>query len=121
MAARSKRTPEPACKHLGSILEKCAKRRRASRYMERFAAVMRPSGCIALLPSPNSILLSPWMWQIRVVVYEDDVDAHYLRARSAGAWIDSEPVDQQYRQREFLGRAIWKAARHSCAVRIQRK
>ena len=34
----------------------------------------------------------------------DDVDAHYQRARSAGARIDSEPVDQPYGQREYGAR-----------------
>jgi len=29
-----------------------------------------------------------------MVVHVDDVDAHYQRARSSGARIDSEPVDQ---------------------------
>jgi len=29
-------------------------------------------------------------------VYVDDVDAHYERARAAGALIDSQPVDQPY-------------------------
>jgi uncharacterized glyoxalase superfamily protein PhnB len=37
-------------------------------------------------------------------VYVDDVDAHYQRARSAGAHIDSEPVDQPYGQREYGAR-----------------
>ena len=34
-------------------------------------------------------------------VHVDDVDAHYERARSAGALIDSAPVDQPYGQREY--------------------
>jgi MerR family transcriptional regulator, thiopeptide resistance regulator len=34
-------------------------------------------------------------------VYVDDVDAHYERARAAGARIDAEPVDQPYGQREY--------------------
>lgn len=37
-------------------------------------------------------------------LYVDDVDAHYERARSAGARIDSEPVDQPYGQREYGAR-----------------
>jgi uncharacterized glyoxalase superfamily protein PhnB len=36
----------------------------------------------------------------------DDVDAHYQRARSAGAHIDSEPVDQPYGQREYGARDL---------------
>jgi uncharacterized glyoxalase superfamily protein PhnB len=39
-----------------------------------------------------------------LVVYVDDVDAHYQRARAAGARIDSEPVDQPYGQREYGAR-----------------
>ena len=35
-----------------------------------------------------------------LLVFVDDVDAHYKRARTAGARIDSEPVDQPYGQRE---------------------
>lgn len=36
-----------------------------------------------------------------LVVHVDNVDAHYQRARAAGAQIDSEPVDQPYGQREY--------------------
>jgi uncharacterized glyoxalase superfamily protein PhnB len=39
-------------------------------------------------------------------VYVDDVDAHYQRARSAGARIDSEPVNQPYGQRESGARDL---------------
>ena len=39
-----------------------------------------------------------------LVVQVDDVDAHYQRARKAGARIDSEPVDQPYGQREYAAR-----------------
>jgi uncharacterized glyoxalase superfamily protein PhnB len=39
-----------------------------------------------------------------LVVYVDDVDAHFKRARSAGARIDAEPVDQPYGQREYGAR-----------------
>jgi uncharacterized glyoxalase superfamily protein PhnB len=39
-----------------------------------------------------------------LVVHVDDVDAHYERARAAGARIDSEPVDQPYGQREYGAR-----------------
>ena len=37
-------------------------------------------------------------------LYVDDVDAHYERARAAGARIDSQPVDQPYGQREYGAR-----------------
>jgi MerR family transcriptional regulator, thiopeptide resistance regulator len=41
-----------------------------------------------------------------LVVYVDDVDAHYQRARAAGAKIDSEPIDQPYGQREYGARDL---------------
>ena len=41
-----------------------------------------------------------------LVVFVDDVDAHYQHARSAGARIDSEPVDQPYGQREYGARDL---------------
>jgi MerR family transcriptional regulator, thiopeptide resistance regulator len=41
-----------------------------------------------------------------LVVQVDDVDAHYQRARSAGARIDSEPVDEPYGQREYGARDL---------------
>jgi uncharacterized glyoxalase superfamily protein PhnB len=39
-----------------------------------------------------------------LVVHVDDVDAHYERAKTAGAIIDSQPVDQPYGQREYGAR-----------------
>jgi uncharacterized glyoxalase superfamily protein PhnB len=39
-------------------------------------------------------------------VHVDDVDAHYERARTAGALIDSQPVDQPYGQREYGARDL---------------
>jgi uncharacterized glyoxalase superfamily protein PhnB len=39
-------------------------------------------------------------------VYVDDVDAHYDRARAAGALIESRPIDQPYGQREYGARDI---------------
>jgi uncharacterized glyoxalase superfamily protein PhnB len=41
-----------------------------------------------------------------LVVFVDDVDAHFQHARSAGARIDSEPVDQPYGQREYGARDL---------------
>jgi uncharacterized glyoxalase superfamily protein PhnB len=41
-----------------------------------------------------------------LVVYVDDVDAHYRHARSAGTRIDSEPVDQPYGLREYGARDL---------------
>ncbi len=39
-----------------------------------------------------------------LVVLVDDVDAHYRHAKSAGASIDSTPMDQPYGQREYGAR-----------------
>jgi uncharacterized glyoxalase superfamily protein PhnB len=39
-----------------------------------------------------------------VVVLVPDVDAHFERARAAGAVIDREPADQPYGQREYSAR-----------------
>lgn len=39
-----------------------------------------------------------------LVVNVDDVDAHYERARAAGASIDGSPVDQPYGRREYEAR-----------------
>ena len=39
-----------------------------------------------------------------LVVHVDDVDAHFQRARTQGARIDSEPTDQPYGQREYAAR-----------------
>jgi len=40
------------------------------------------------------------------VVHVDDVDAHFARARDAGAVINSEPADQDYGQREYGARDL---------------
>lgn len=39
-----------------------------------------------------------------LVVHVDDVDAHFARARAAGALIDREPQDMPYGQREYGAR-----------------
>jgi MerR family transcriptional regulator, thiopeptide resistance regulator len=39
-----------------------------------------------------------------LVIHVEDVDAHYARARAAGAQIDYEPTDQPYGQREYGAR-----------------
>jgi uncharacterized glyoxalase superfamily protein PhnB len=41
-----------------------------------------------------------------LVVHVDDVDAHFARARAAGATIDREPEDQPYGQREYGARDL---------------
>lgn len=41
-----------------------------------------------------------------LVVHVDDVDAHFARARDAGAVIDREPDDQPYGQREYGARDL---------------
>ena len=60
-----------------------------------------------------------------LVVHVADVDGHFVRARAAGARIDSEPVDQPYGQREYgardpEGHRWWFAtldSRHPCRRR----
>ena len=54
------------------------------------------------LDSPRTVDVANSGLLVRV----DDVDAHYERARSAGAIIDSEPVDQFYGQREYGARDL---------------
>jgi uncharacterized glyoxalase superfamily protein PhnB len=39
-----------------------------------------------------------------LLVYVDDVDAHFARARAAGAHIDYEPTNMEYGQREYGAR-----------------
>ena len=39
-----------------------------------------------------------------LVVFVNDVDAHYRHAKSSGATIDSPPMDQPYGQREYAAR-----------------
>jgi MerR family transcriptional regulator, thiopeptide resistance regulator len=39
-----------------------------------------------------------------LVVFVDDVDAHYHHAKRAGVAIDSPPTDQPYGQREYSAR-----------------
>jgi uncharacterized glyoxalase superfamily protein PhnB len=54
--------------------------------------------------SPDHEMESPQKMDAQsggLVVHVDDVDAHYERARAAGARIDSEPTDQPYGQREY--------------------
>ena len=41
-----------------------------------------------------------------LVVHVDDVDAHFARARDAGAVIEREPEDQPYGQREYGARDL---------------
>ena len=40
-------------------------------------------------------------WPAQVSVYVDDVDAHYERAKAAGAVINAEPSDQEYGDRRY--------------------
>src|SRR2546427_811492 len=39
-----------------------------------------------------------------IVVHVSDVDAHFARARAAGARIEYEPINQSYGQREYEAR-----------------
>jgi PhnB protein len=51
-----------------------------------------------------------------VHVYVDDVDAHYTRAKQAGATIVSEPKDQEYGDRRYDAKDVeghlWSFAQH---------
>ena len=38
---------------------------------------------------------------VGLVILVEDVDAHFARAKAAGARIQSEPADQPYGQREY--------------------
>jgi uncharacterized glyoxalase superfamily protein PhnB len=51
-----------------------------------------------------------------LLVFVDDVDKHFAKAKQAGAKIDSEPRDQEYGQREYgardpEGHRFWFATR----------
>lgn len=48
--------------------------------------------------------LAPDLSSSGLVVYVDDVDAHFEHARAAGARMDGAPVDQPYGQREYGAR-----------------
>ena len=54
------------------------------------------------LTSARSLMAQPG----GLVVFVDDVDAHYQRARQAGAAVDSPPADQPYGQREYSVRDL---------------
>jgi uncharacterized glyoxalase superfamily protein PhnB len=41
---------------------------------------------------------------VGLYVYVDDVDAHFQRAKAAGAEIRDEPVDQEYGERRYAAR-----------------
>jgi PhnB protein len=41
---------------------------------------------------------------VGIHAYVDDVDAHFERARAAGAEIDDEPADQEYGDRRYTAR-----------------
>jgi uncharacterized glyoxalase superfamily protein PhnB len=57
--------------------------------------------------SPEHELASPRAMPVvtgGLVVHVEDVDAHFRQASATGAVIDSEPVDQEYGQREYGAR-----------------
>ena len=59
--------------------------------------------------TPEDGLTSPVIADVAnsgLFLYVDDVDAHYERARAAGARIDTPPVDQPYGQREYGARDL---------------
>ena len=67
-------------------------------------AEMRYGGESIYLGSPGGEYRSPKRLGTRtalVHVYVDDVDAHYERAKAAGAVIEREPEDQPYGDRRY--------------------
>ena len=72
-----------------------------------------PSSAYAESASPASL---EGRYSQGLYVYVDDVDAHFARARAAGAAIDEEPVDRffgdrVYRARDLEGHA-WTFGQH---------
>ena len=67
-------------------------------------AEMRHGGESVYLGNPGADYRSPKRLGARtglVHVYVDDVDAHYERAKAAGAEIELEPADQPYGDRRY--------------------
>jgi PhnB protein len=67
-------------------------------------AEMRLAGESIYLGDPGDDYRSPKRLGTRtalVHVYVDDVDAHYARAKAAGAEIELEPTDQPYGDRRY--------------------
>jgi uncharacterized glyoxalase superfamily protein PhnB len=67
-------------------------------------AEMRLGDGIVFLGDPGDDYRSPKELGHATVlmhVYVDDVDAHYERARAAGAQIREEPADQEYGERRY--------------------
>src|SRR5689334_17564131 len=57
--------------------------------------------------TPEHQLASPQVTDVAnsgLFLYVDDVDAHFERARSAGARLEGPPIDQPYGQREYGAR-----------------
>src|SRR5213078_555199 len=63
------------------------------------------SGGVVMLGQPGNAYENPNTRGGRatagVHVYVDDVDAHYERAKAAGAKISTEPIDQEYGDRRY--------------------
>ena len=64
-------------------------------------AELELGGGTIYLGSPGGDYRTPQQAGVMVHVYVDDVDAHFARAREAGAAIDSEPKDQPYGDRSY--------------------
>ncbi len=86
-------------------------------------AEMRIGGESVYLGDPGGDYRSPKRLGTRtamVHVYVDDVDAHYLRAKAAGAAIELEPTDQPYGDRRYdaydLEGQLWSFARRGRAI-----
>ena len=67
-------------------------------------AEMEIGGSSIMLGDPGDDYRSPKNgggWPTQLQVYVDDVDAHYERAKAAGAEIHMEPTDQPYGDRRY--------------------
>ncbi|HEY5639401.1 MAG TPA: VOC family protein [Dehalococcoidia bacterium] len=69
---------------------------------------------ILMLGNPGPDYRAPAANHGQLYVYVDDVDAHFARARDAGAKIIEEPADQFYGDRRYVaedpGRQQWSFA-----------
>ena len=62
---------------------------------------MTRSSSSAIPATPTATRSSSEARRCDIYVYVDDVDAHYERARTAGAEIIDEPEDQVYGERRY--------------------
>ncbi|HEY7003510.1 MAG TPA: VOC family protein [Gaiellaceae bacterium] len=82
-------------------------------------AEMKIADGLVMMGDPGDAYRSPKRLGARtalVHVYVEDVDAHYERAKAAGAEIIAEPIDQPYGDRRYdaydLEGQFWSFAQH---------